>query len=152
MADVADPVLNKIRQLNIHHELASSLHDDFESRSVRLSLEQYITSEERYVPSDIVFEGVSSFESSDIDLGDNRVQESKFPHYLEAFGPTLHDIVGKYPQAPANDIGSALDSVIYWKRDLDKELNRSPRMIAACAEFYGAVNSSGFGKYFETQA
>ena len=75
MTDVSDSVLNKIRQLNIHHELASSLHYDFESRSVCLSLEQFITDEERYVPADIVFEGVSSFESNEVDLGDNIVQE-----------------------------------------------------------------------------
>ena len=75
MTDVADPVLNKIRRLNTDHELASSFHYDFESRAVRLSLEQYITDDERYAPADIVFEGVSSFESNDVDPGENIVQE-----------------------------------------------------------------------------
>lgn len=75
MTHPIDPVLNKVRQLNIHHELATSLHYDFEARTVCLSLDQYITSEERYIPADITFEGVSYFESSRIDLGDSAIQE-----------------------------------------------------------------------------
>lgn len=70
-----DSVINKIRQLNIHHDLASSLHYDFERRSVCLSLEQYITHEERYIPADITFIGVSCFESSRNDLGVCSIQE-----------------------------------------------------------------------------
>ncbi len=75
MSEFTDSVINKVRQLNIHHDIASSLQYDFEARTVCLSIEQYITAEERYVPADITFEGVSCFESTDVDLGDDIVQE-----------------------------------------------------------------------------
>ncbi|QDU35756.1 hypothetical protein Mal4_00380 [Maioricimonas rarisocia] len=80
------------------------------------------------------------------------VQQSRFPTYIERFGPMLHDIVNEDVNTSDDDIWSALNSVLYWKQDLNRELSTSQQWVTAFATMMACVNSSGFLKYFETEA
>lgn len=80
------------------------------------------------------------------------IYERQFRRFSERFGPSLHDIVSSHGSCSDDDIWSALNSVVYWKTERNEDLTKSQWMVAACAEFYMAVNSSGFQRYFETRA
>ena len=80
------------------------------------------------------------------------IYEMQFRRFTERFGPSLHDIVSSHGSCSDDEIWSALNSAVNWKTKVNKEFTKPQRMVAACAEFFMAVNSSGFQRYFETRA
>ena len=62
-------LLGKMAQINAHLSRPSSFCFDFQSRTICISVQQQIEQDQRCMPAAIRFDGVSSFASNDVDIG-----------------------------------------------------------------------------------